>query len=137
MTESTNTEQRQWNFPAQITEVDRVCEELSAWLMKTNLGKHVFAIQMLAREGLNNAVLHGSEHNIELNVHFHVQVRLDAVVLEISDEGKGFDWQNQMNQDEVPIDRTSGRGLWIYRLFADSIEFNQSGNNVRLTRTVR
>lgn len=126
---------RNWVIPAAIKYVDQICSELSVWLLECDLGEHSFPVQLLAREALNNAILHGCEQQESLLVQFAIQVSLTEIVLEVEDEGPGFDWQSRLYQSQpAEVHRTSGRGMWIYKLFASQIEFNPKGNQVRLVR---
>jgi serine/threonine-protein kinase RsbW len=125
---------KEWEFPARLEWVNRVCVEMDGWLKgKIASGQH-FAIQMLAREALNNAVIHGCEESPEKLVRFAVCVDVDAVHLEVEDEGPGFDWQRVIIRQSAGENEECGRGLLIFRMYADEIEFNSVGNRVSLRR---
>ena len=129
--------QRQWVIPAAIKYIDRVCSELSVWLLEYELGEHSFPVQLLVREALNNAILHGCQQNETLLVQLTIQVTETEITLTVQDEGPGFDWQSLLNKTELTeTHQTSGRGLWIYKLFAGQVEFNPAGNQVRLVRPI-
>ncbi len=129
-------EQISWTAPAELASVDRICDELSAWLVERELPEHLFPVQLLARESLNNAVLHGSQQNAAMSIRFSVKINDGQIVLEASDEGLGFDWQASLIASPAHSFQTSGRGLWIYHLFADQVDFNPAGNRVRLARNI-
>ena len=52
--------QKSWVFFADLLNVDQICEEIADCVRAANQEAHLFAVQMLAREALNNAVIHGS-----------------------------------------------------------------------------
>ncbi len=47
-------------FSATLENVNAACDEASKMIIDRGGGKSVFAIELLMREALNNAVLHGS-----------------------------------------------------------------------------
>lgn len=56
----------------------------------------------------------------------------------IRDEGPGFDPKSLPNPtDPENLLRVSGRGLLLMHTFMDGVAFNETGNEVRLTKTVR
>lgn len=108
-------------------------------------------------EALNNAAEHG---NLELDSSMREEdfaayvelmqersedpkfkdrrIRFDArftpgeVCFEILDEGRGFDPSSVPHEAE--LDAVSGRGLRLMRMFMDDVEFNETGNQVRLRK---
>lgn len=56
----------------------------------------------------------------------------------IRDQGPGFNPKELPDPtDPANLHRVSGRGLLLMHTFMDSVDFNDSGNEVRLTKTVR
>ena len=56
----------------------------------------------------------------------------------IRDEGLGFDPKELPDPtDPANLHRISGRGLLLMHTFMDSVAFNESGNEVRLTKSAR
>ncbi|MFP4052611.1 MAG: ATP-binding protein [Phycisphaerae bacterium] len=95
----------------------------------------VFAIKLALEEALNNAVRHGNR----LDATKTVEVRFDADEAEaricIRDEGPGF------RPADVPdptadenLEKPSGRGIMLMRAYMDVVEFNESGNEVRMVK---
>lgn len=53
----------------------------------------------------------------------------------IRDEGPGFDWSKLPDPtDPANLEKPSGRGLLLMQTFMDSVEFNESGNQVTMTK---
>lgn len=85
-------------------------------------------------EAVNNAIVHGNELNPHKNVDIEIFVEDDILEVTVKDEGKGF------NPKDIPdptspenIENVDGRGVFIMSKLADTIEFNEKGNIVKLT----
>lgn len=126
--------QRQWTIPATLDEVDEICLQMSAWLKVNNLEEHIFPMQVLVRESLNNAVLHGAGLNPAKNIQCKLWFTKNMLHLLIIDDGPGFDWQAAMQNKLAAGEEEHGRGVWLYHLYADLIKFNACGNQVKLSR---
>ena len=87
-------------------------------------------------EALANAILRGNRENREKHVRVSARMDFKRLVMEVADEGEGFDLE-QCTLDpttEDRIDTEDGRGLYLMRRLMDSVErFNDHGNVVRLT----
>jgi serine/threonine-protein kinase RsbW len=129
-----STSTKSWMIPACLTHVDLVCKEITAWLLELDLSEHLFAIELLAREALNNAILHGCDRDPSRRVYCEIKHVEDALLLKVEDDGPGFDWQDYVRKDIADDDHENGRGIQLYRLYADSVEFNPRGNQVMLLR---
>lgn len=122
-----------WNVFASLENVDLICADISAWMMELNLSGHIFALELLVREALNNAIIHGSLMNLEKKVFAELQCDRNALCFKVRDDGAGFDWQAVLKRI-IDENRENGRGLKLYQLYADQVEFNERGNQVTLTR---
>lgn len=84
-------------------------------------------------EAVNNAILHGNRGDVTKNV--TVEMAADGNIFEVfvKDEGEGFDY-NKLPDPTKPenIENLHGRGVFLMRHLADSIEFNDSGSEVRM-----
>ncbi len=127
----------EWVIGANLAEVDQICNELAIQLIAYDLGEHFFPIQMLARESLNNAVIHGSSQDASKKILFQLTLDQEQITIFVNDEGSGFDWESKFSEGLPESVQTNGRGLWVYRLFADRIVFNKTGNAVMLTRLIK
>ena len=97
---------------------------------------HLFPLELLAREALNNAIIHGCQTNPAMYVYAELQRDENNLQLTIRDEGAGFDWQAALQDTVFDENRENGRGLKLYRLYADRVEFNDRGNQVVLVRSL-
>lgn len=84
-------------------------------------------------EALANAVLYGNEGDPRRSVRVEVSLDPHQVVLRVTDEGSGFD-PDRVPDPTIPpnIDRPGGRGLFLLRELMDEVEYNDSGNAVRI-----
>ena len=79
---------------------------------------------LVVSELCTNAVRFGSGAPGSLSVRAWADA--DAVVLEVSDDGRGFDWRPM---DEVPDpDSDEGRGLFLVSTLADQVDVSRDGD---------
>jgi serine/threonine-protein kinase RsbW len=132
MNPSASNNQWSWKYPASLDNVEKVCTSALAALEEYSLQiKELFSIELLLRESLNNAVIHGCHENPLLSFSCSLMITDQAVVIEVADEGPGFDWRGKLQAKPVNLDET-GRGLLIYDIYANSVKFNESGNCITL-----
>lgn len=121
--------------PASLTEVDAICLRLRSWMTEAGPPwvNERFAVELLAREALSNAVRHGCNGDPSKMVSFSCRLGLKRVVIKVEDDGPGFDWRRSIHS--APDDEAChGRGLSIFHLYASRILFNPPGNRVLLIR---
>ena len=84
---------------------------------------------MSAREAVINAILHGNRQDQEKRVLVEVDLEGPDLVLRVEDEGEGFD-PDSLPDPTAPENllRPSGRGIFMMRQFADSIEYSFPAN---------
>ena len=114
-----------------LAEVDAICRDARKLLESQGQSGHAFAVDLLLREFLNNAILHGNCSDARKRVQASVRVGRKWIVLWIADDGPGFDWR--MRRRVLPDGAaTSGRGLAIGAQYAQQMRFNRAGNQVTL-----
>ena len=98
--------------------------------------KDVFAVRLALEEALVNAIRHGNHDDVARRVSVSYLVGPERVLVEVKDEGDGFD------PGEVPdplapenLERSSGRGLHLMRTYMTWIRFNARGNCVTMCRS--
>lgn len=87
-------------------------------------------------EALSNAILRGNAEDPARHVRIRVAFNATQLVLEIADEGDGFDLETSTVDPTTPenLMREDGRGLFLMRKLMDRVErFTDQGNVVRLT----
>jgi serine/threonine-protein kinase RsbW len=113
--------------------VDRVCADVRRRLKPHASPADWYGVELLLREALTNAVLHGGGPGAGGRVRCEVHVGPRKARLAVADEGPGFDWRAALRADTADT-ATCGRGLKIYGLYADRVSFNEAGNRVVLER---
>jgi len=123
-------------LPSTLSSIEPVCVELKALLEAARLGDRArFAVELLARECLSNAILHGNQGRAGALVALSVRLGPRWVRLRVGDQGPGFDWRRAMRAAAAaigPPEATSGRGLCIAALYANRVQFNRRGSQITL-----
>lgn len=112
-------------------EVDAVCRQLRSFLQTNAHAADSFAVELLAREALNNALLHGHQAQADKQARLSLRLGRRWLRLQITDAGAGFNWRAARLREAAPTD-ISGRGLAISALYADRVSYNQRGNQITL-----
>jgi anti-anti-sigma factor len=125
---------RQICIPADINRLAGVRDEVSD--LVTPLGfvdSAVFDIKVALGEALANAVRHGAP-DAGGKVCVEVTAYDDRVVLEIADNGAGFDGRHTASDD---LYAPSGRGIMFMRALMDRVEFEPAEGGGTLVRLVK
>ncbi|MCC6586307.1 MAG: ATP-binding protein [Bryobacterales bacterium] len=130
------TNRLEGNVPAQVESVDAVCAEVKCRLIADIPKKEQFIIELLLREALLNAVVHGSKDLTDASIHYDIERTADSIRAKVTDRGSGFEWSEWEIPEKTAL-TSSGHGLQILHLYADSIAFNPMGNEMEWTRKFR
>ena len=124
-----------FKIPATLSAIDELCIRARSWLLDNGLQKDWFAVAMLLRESLNNAVVHGSQNNPLLCVNCELRCGYTWLSISVEDCGGGFNWAC-LRKHRAHCEDICGRGLQMYKIYADEVVFNRLGNRVLLRRRV-
>lgn len=84
-------------------------------------------------EAVNNAIIHGNKGKKEKLVRIIFTADGNMFDVTVEDEGDGFEFDNIPDPtDPANIENLHGRGVFLMRSLADKIEFNDSGNEVKM-----
>lgn len=114
-----------------VTIVSRHCAELSLSARVCNM-----SVPVALTEAMSNAILYGNKEDRSKTVRVRAAVRNGDLVLEVADQGAGFDLEACTSDPTRPenLDREDGRGLFLMRSLMDRVErYSDGGNVVRLT----
>jgi serine/threonine-protein kinase RsbW len=96
----------------------------------------LFGVRLALEEALVNAIRHGHRNDPTKAVHLRFQATEQQLLVEIQDEGTGFD------PDGVPdplspenLERPGGRGVFLMRHYMTWVSFNELGNCVTMCRS--
>jgi len=114
-----------------LNEIDRVCPLALDLLTRCGLQRFHFAIELVARELLNNAILHGNKQNPDKQVEFNLFVGRRWIRLQIADQGDGFNWR-QARRLPPDVLAESGRGMAIARVYGQRVHFGAGGRKIEV-----
>lgn len=129
-----------WNFDDSIESdpvvgiklIDQMVSELEnrGWTEK-----EVFGIHMSLEEAIINAIKHGNKEASDKRVSIQARIGTKEFYICVTDEGEGFD------PDDVPdptldenLEIGSGRGLMLMKHYMDSVQYNDVGNSLELSK---
>ncbi len=84
-------------------------------------------------EAVNNAIIHGNKADIRKNVTVEISADGNLFEVTVTDEGKGFEYDTLPDPTRPEnIENLHGRGAFLMRNLTDFLDFNESGNEVRM-----
>jgi serine/threonine-protein kinase RsbW len=127
------------DIPSDVRYIEKVVE-----LVRTECEAMAFTRRQLTlnvpvalTEALSNAILRGNRDDPAKQVHVRAEVDAERLVLEVADEGPGFDMDNRVGDPTAPenLEREDGRGLFLMRSLMDRVERIDvpRGSAVRMT----
>lgn len=127
--------EREVNVPADVNELAAVREAICDIIKPLGFAESaVFDIKVALGEALANAIRHGAPTAGLGEILVKVVAFSDRVILEVLDNGAGFDGRHTTSED---IYAPNGRGIMFMRALMDRVEFDRSkmgGTLVRLTK---
>ena len=120
-------------FPASLENIDYVITEIEKFLVQKKFDKFLFEVILGSREALINAVLYGCKSNQDEKIKVELRIKSDRLIIEVDDQGKGFEWQRQLEK-VLPDKETSGRGLYVMKTYFNTIFYNKTGNKLTLIK---
>lgn len=126
-------------IPSDVREIEPIVEEVTRECRELALSARQCALNVpvALTEALSNAILRGNRGMRDKQVRVRAVVSDSALVLEVADEGGGFDLDACTVDPTRPgnLEREDGRGLFLMRSLMDRVERYEAGerNVVRLT----
>lgn len=115
--------------PANFEGVDMCCLKLRDFLSENGLESLMFKAEIVAREAMNNAVVHGSQVTGKFNFEFSLDEK--HLLLNVNDGGYGYQSEKE-NKVKVRDDISTGRGLLIIQRYATDYSYNDAGNEISI-----
>ncbi len=99
------------------------------------LDKEIFGIRLALDEALVNGIKHGNKLDASKTVHLVYTIADGKFHVDITDEGPGFD-PSTIPDPLAPenSERPSGRGLLLMSHYMKTVQFNEAGNRVSMTK---
>ena len=125
-------------IPSDVRYIERVVELVTRQCAEFSFPpRHcTLNVPVALSEALSNAILRGNREHPEKQVRVRAHLDQDALVVEVRDEGAGFDIDRCTLDPTNPENllREDGRGLFLMRRLMDRVELiNGAGGGVRLT----
>jgi serine/threonine-protein kinase RsbW len=97
----------------------------------------LFDIKLSVEEAVRNAIAHGNKSDKARSVTVSYWLDGRDLNIEVADEGEGFDHTKVPNPTEKEnIMKNSGRGVYLIKRLMDKVEFNRSGNVIKMTKNL-
>ena len=109
-----------------FVEFRRRCQSLPGWAT-------CFATELLVREALTNAVVHGCGADPGKQVRCTLRLNDRRLFIAVEDDGHGFDWR-AASSGAASFPDCSGRGIEILRRYATRVRYNDRGNVVTMIK---
>jgi serine/threonine-protein kinase RsbW len=119
-----------------ISELRRICAKILSLLQQLDYSDDdLFAIHLAMEEAIVNAVKHGNKQDPARDVTIEYDLTPQKVDIFVTDQGRGFDPDNLADPRVGDnIYKTDGRGVLLIKAYMDSVEYNNLGNSLRMTK---
>ena len=113
-----------------------LAEKMENWMRVLAYGgTDLFAVRLALGEAIINAFRHGNQGDPEKVVRVNYLVTHGEVIVEVEDDGPGFDPSQVADQRAGGTsERVRGRGLFLMRVYMSGVTFNRQGNRVTFWR---
>lgn len=91
-------------------------------------------LMLLLSEAVTNAIVHGNRMEESKIVEVEVQIKPDAIISTVKDEGHGFNPEaaNDPLKEENLL-KESGRGIFLIKEISDSMDYLENGTKLRFS----
>lgn len=125
-------------IPSDVRYIERIVELVTRQCAELSFPPRHCALNVpvALSEALSNAILRGNREDPSRQVRVKAALDSSSLVVEVADEGDGFDIDACMIDPTAPenLAREDGRGLFLMRRLMHRVErFTDGGNVVRLT----
>jgi len=125
-----------FKIPSNFKKVKEVSRKILQGLEKKQVNhSFLFDIKLACEEAMINAIKHGNKSDPDKTVTITCDIKKDAVVIAVEDQGRGFNYKNLSDptEDENLL-KAGGRGLFLIQNIMDKVEFNPQGNKITMTK---
>lgn len=127
------------DIPSDVAFIETVVEMVRRECQFMDFGRRqiMLNVPVALTEALSNAILRGNRDDPAKHVHVRAEVDAQRLIVEVGDEGGGFDLDDAEIDPTTPenIGREDGRGLYLMRKLMDRVERFEvpTGSVVRMT----
>ncbi len=115
--------------------IEKICQDAEDFSCKNGFNNILFEIQLGIREILTNAIRHGCKSDVNKQIEFKMERNKGFVHISSKDGGDGFDWQKEQKKNSADL-LENGRGMKILKTYFDRIQYNESGNEITITKKI-
>lgn len=118
--------------PENLSEIEKFVDE---FLQNISINEELYGkIYLAVVEAANNAIFHGNKQDPQKLVKVNFELQNKQLTVDVIDMGDGFDYEN-LPDPTLPenIEKPNGRGVFIISNLSDKLEFNEVGNEMRIT----
>jgi len=120
-------------LPATLQAVEEFLVDFRGWSRGLLDRVNSFAAELLVREALTNAVVHGCHTDPGKQVRCSLRITRRRLLIAVEDDGDGFDWRAAW-RNPAALSACSGRGIEILRKYANRVRYNDRGNAVTMIK---
>lgn len=117
---------RQWRLASDVQGIEPVVHDIVGLCRAAGFSQRHCSLNVpvAVTEALANAILRGNACKDTLTVHVVVQVSVEQLLVEVCDQGCGFDLAavQQSPDDDDWFEREDGRGVFLMRSLMDRVE---------------
>ena len=121
-----SSERREWTIASDVQAITPIVETVQAMCEAAGFSARLcrLNIPVAVTEALSNAILRGNCCELSRSVHISVVLHADGLLVDVTDEGDGFDVEAARHSpDDVDwLEREDGRGLFLMRSLMDHVE---------------
>jgi serine/threonine-protein kinase RsbW len=119
------------SFSSSMDTIDKIDIETRDMLKGELDESRIFALSLCMREGLTNAIKHGNRLDPEKVAHCTLTIDEKEIIIDIEDQGEGFDWQ-EISRTIPDPQLEHGRGLTIIKEYCSEFRYNEKGNKLTM-----
>jgi serine/threonine-protein kinase RsbW len=129
-----------WNLDETIASLPDLANQLTRRILDQleSIGwneQDVFGVHLALEEALMNAIKHGNQRDPNKKIRIVVELTDAKFQATVTDEGCGFDLEKVPDPTlDENLNKASGRGISLMRLFMDELQFNACGNAVQMSK---
>ncbi|SFA49237.1 serine/threonine-protein kinase RsbW [Anoxybacillus pushchinoensis] len=113
--------QAQLNETNYSTTISVMLEQLDSRIQLDEMQK--YTIQLILWELVSNVIRYSTKKHAAV----HISWSDEAIIIEVIDEGDGFQWEEQLNAPPPDLTRQGGRGLFLVQQLSSHFSFDEKG----------
>lgn len=114
------------DIPSDVRFIEKVVERVRRECERMDFAQRqiMLNVPVALSEALSNAILRGNHEDPRKHVHVRAIIDPDELIVEVVDEGTGFDFDHSQIDPTTPenLEREDGRGLYLMRKLMDRVE---------------